>query len=89
MDLEALITQLAKYGQVRLGQYGTGHQGWHCSMELFIPGEGVSMEVKSEHSSAELSPMQAATQCAERLAAVLEGLKKAAPLELPTLGSRR
>lgn len=89
MDLESLLLQLAKYGQPRLGQYGTGSQGWHCSLNLFIPGEGVSMEVKSDHSSAEMSPMEAATQCAERLAAVLEGLKKAAPVELPALGTRR
>jgi len=89
MDLESLLLQLAKYGQPRLGQYGTNSRGWHCSLDLFIPGEGVKMEVKSDHSSADMTPMEAATQCAERLQGVLEGIKKQAPIEIPTLGTRR
>jgi hypothetical protein len=86
--LEKLLTELAKYGQVRMGQFGTNSSGWHCYMELFVPGEGVRMEVKSDHSSANMTPMEAATQCAERLQAILEGIKKQAPIEIPALGMR-
>lgn len=88
MTLEALLLELSRYGQVRLGQYGTGNSKWHCSLDLFVTGKGVSMEIKSDHNS--MTPIQAAMQCSDRLVAALNEMKEqSAKITLPTLGSTR
>jgi hypothetical protein len=87
MDLERLLIEMSRYGKVRIGQYGTSDRGWHCSMEVFIAGDGIALEVKSDHSSANLTPLQAATQCSERLVALMNEMKeKSKNTSLATLG---
>lgn len=90
MTLETLLLELSRYGQVRIGQYGSGSTGWHCSLNLFVTGKGVSMEIMSEHSSANMTPMQAAMQCSDRLVAALNEMKEQSnKVTLPTIGSGR
>ena len=63
--LEYVLTEMAQFGKVIIGQYGVSNSLWHCSVKMFVTGEGISFEVKSsfDHSS----PMSAAKECLQRL----------------------
>ncbi len=71
-DLSELLKVMMRYGQPRLGIYGTS--GWHCSVNMNTNTTGTSFEVKSDFNLAD--PYLAAKQCMERIHSALEALKR-------------
>ena len=90
MNLEQVLNELSRYGQVRIGQYGE-KSGWHCGLDLFVTGKGVPMKIGSDHNT-ENTAMRAAMECSDRLLAALNEMKEQASrptiLPTPTLGER-
>ncbi len=70
MSLEQILAALARHGRTRIGQYGMSDGNWHCCVNMHVEAIGASFEVKSTFDHP--SPMSAARQCAERVAAVLK-----------------
>lgn len=64
-SLEDVLLDLARWGQPRLGQYGSNHNGWHCSVEVNVTPVGVKFEARSEFRHA--TPVEAATACRDNL----------------------
>lgn len=70
-NLEATLTELARYGRPRLGMYSGG---WHCCVDMNTNTTGTSFEVKSDFGMAE--PATAARQCLERIHGALAALEQ-------------
>lgn len=73
-ELRELAEQLTRFGKVAIFNRGGG---WSCNCEMFVTGEGVSVEIKSdrEHRTIEA----AIQQCLERCINCIEDLKNKAP----------
>lgn len=63
-SVERMLLELAMFGQPRLGIYGSGY-GWHCSVNMFVTGQGIQFEVKSSFDH--LTPISAVKECMQRL----------------------
>lgn len=74
--LEDVLLELAKWGQPRLGQYGSNHNGWHCSIEVNVTPVGVKFEAKSDFRLP--TPLAAAIECRENLRAAVKAIGGAA-----------
>lgn len=70
--LEDVLLDLAKWGQPRLGQYGSNHSGWHCSIEVNVTPVGVKFEAKSDFKKP--TPLAAAIECRENLQAAVKAI---------------
>ncbi len=69
--LEDLLAVLSLYGKPRTGVFGSDGT-WHCVVDVYVSGAGVSFEVKSEFKHT--SPRSAAIQCVERLQEALSSI---------------
>lgn len=65
-SLEDVLLELSKWGRARVGQYGSNHSGWHCSVEVNVTPVGVKFEAKSE-SFDHPTPTEAAISCRKNL----------------------
>lgn len=74
--LEDVLLDLAKWGQPRVGQYGSTHNGWHCSVEVNVTPVGVKFEAKSDFKHA--TPLEAALMCRKNLQAAVKAIGGAA-----------
>ncbi len=68
VTLDQILLALARHGRTRIGQYNSSN--WHCTVEMHVAAAGVSFEVKSSFDHT--SPISAARECAERVAAALK-----------------
>ena len=73
--LEDILLELAKWGQPRVGQYGTDGT-WHCSVEVNVTPVGVKFEAKSDFKKP--TPLAAAIECRENLQAAVKAIGGAA-----------
>jgi hypothetical protein len=74
--LEDVLLELAKWGQPRVGQYGSNHNGWHCCVEVNVTPVGVKFEAKSDFNVP--TPLAAALQCRANLLAAVKAIGGAA-----------
>ena len=73
MTTDEILADLYRYGMPRLGVYGNASgNGWHCCVDLWIAGDGISFEVKSDFRMG--TAHEAAVQCWARLQAALASL---------------
>lgn len=70
-SVEMMLLELSMFGQPRLGIYGIS-SGWHCSVHVFVTGEGIQFEVKSSFSHP--TPASAIKECMQRLYEALSKL---------------
>lgn len=75
-SLESVLKKLALFGDPRLGKFSRGKPGWHCHVEIFATGKGISFDVASDFDSQ--TPLEAAQMCLDRLDECLTGLKQLA-----------
>ncbi|MCK7542915.1 hypothetical protein MLC59_01860 [Marinobacter bryozoorum] len=66
--------QLTRFGEVAIFNHGNG---WVCKCETFVTGEGVKVEIKSDHRHRTIEA--AIQQCLDRCIACIEDLKSKAP----------
>lgn len=69
-SLEDVLAELCKFGNPRVSN--TGENEWYSSMKMFVTGEGVEFEIKSDFKST--SPLAAAQQCRDRMHSALKSL---------------
>lgn len=74
--LEAYLLEIARYGKPRLGMYS---KGWHCNVEMHVEAKGCSFDISSDFGRD--SPIDAATQCLERVRVALEGFGELKDME--------
>lgn len=65
ITLEELLLVATKYGKPRLSFHGSG---WYCAIDMNTTTPGSDFKVASEFGIA--TPMQAVTQCLDRVAVV-------------------
>ena len=70
--LEAVLVELSKWGQPRVGQYGNDGN-WHCCVEVNVTPVGVKFEAKSDFK--QKTPLDAAKQCRKNLLAAVNSIK--------------
>lgn len=70
LSTDEALNILQHYGKPKLGKYG----GWHCNVEVFVTGKGVSFEVKTDFKQS--SPNLAARECLRLLLAALKDIKE-------------
>lgn len=63
--LDYMLGEMSQFGKVTLGQYVTNDSSWHCSVKMFVVGQGISFEVKSSFDH--LTPVSAVKECMQRL----------------------
>ena len=73
--LEDVLLDLSKWGNPRVGQYGTDGK-WHCCVEVNVTPVGVKFEAKSDFN--QKTPTDAAIQCRENLRAAVKAIGGAA-----------
>lgn len=71
LKLEVCLEELAKYGEPRLSKCD---KGWHCSIDVFVTGEGVEFKVRTDFR--QKTPTDAANNCYALLMKALEKIKK-------------
>lgn len=71
-SLEECLRELQMFGKPKLGVYNDA-MGWHCSINMFVVGEGIAFEVKSEFNHK--TPLEAAKVCIERTYSALKDLQ--------------
>ncbi len=69
-SLEDVLAELCKFGNPRVSN--TGENEWYSCMKMFVTGEGVEFEIKSDFKSP--TPLQAAQQCRDRMHSALKSL---------------
>ena len=75
MNLEEILIYLSQFGKPRIGIYST--QGWHCNVEMFVTGKGISFEIKSDFGHE--TPLAAAQCCKRRLEDTLAQIQSNLP----------
>jgi hypothetical protein len=71
--LDESLVELSMFGQPRLGIYNSD-MTWHCSVDMFVTGQGIKFEIKSEFSHK--TPMEATRVCIQRVHEALSKLTK-------------
>lgn len=74
--LEDVLLDLAKWGKARVGQYGSGHNGWHCHVDVTVTQVGITFEAKSDFKHA--TPLDAALVCRQNLRDAVKAIGGAA-----------
>ncbi len=69
-SIEACLLELEKYGNPWLAKQKSG---WFTSIDVFVTGEGVEFEVKSDFGHAK--PKDALNQCFSRLVIAIRDIK--------------
>jgi hypothetical protein len=72
MTIEEGLAELCKFGNAGLSRLDRG--GWHCVLKMFVSGEGVSFDVRSNFNHG--SPIEAVRTCYDRMNATLIQLGK-------------
>ena len=75
-DVQSVLLFLSKYGRPRLSMTGTDLK-WHCRIEMFVTGEGICFEIKTDYQQA--TPLNAVQKCAELMIKALDDLNKKTP----------
>ncbi len=70
LTTDEALEKLESYGSPRLGKY----DGWHCAINVFVTGKGVSFEVKTDFKQS--SPNLAARECLRLLFSALKDIKE-------------
>jgi hypothetical protein len=70
--LAEILRDLQRYGKPRLGIYGDDDR-WNCVIEMRVSAPGAETKIRSDWVS---DPLVAATQCRQRVLAVLDDLRK-------------
>lgn len=71
MPLEECLLELAKYGNPRVCKMDNG---WYSRIDVFVTGEGVNFEVKSEHNHR--TAKDAANECYQLLHKAFKKIKE-------------
>ena len=71
MPLEECLTELEKYGRPSLRK--VNGSGWRTSIDVFVTGQGVEFEVKSNLDCE--TPVIAANECYQRLVKAIKQIK--------------
>lgn len=66
LGVEQLLDILCKFGEPRLGVYGSG---WHCSIKMHVSCVGSDFEIRSEFGCP--TQIAAVRQCCDRVYEVL------------------
>ena len=74
--LEDVLQDLAKWGKTRVGQYGSGHSGWHCNVDVTVTPVGITFEAKSDFKHE--TPLEAALVCRQNLRDAVKAIGGAA-----------
>lgn len=65
-SLEDILMELAKWGQPRVGIYGSDGL-WHCCIEVNVTAVGIKCKCEAESSYDCKTPIEAALECRKNL----------------------
>lgn len=63
--------ELSRFGEIAIFNHG---KGWRCKCEMFVSGQGVKVEVSSDHHMPSIE--SAIAQCLERCMACIKELNE-------------
>lgn len=83
MELSQTLEYLTKFGHPKLTHNESmGKMGWTCRIEMFVVGQGIEFEIKSEFICP--TALDAAQQCKQRMEETLTKIAQS----MPALGTR-
>jgi hypothetical protein len=68
--LEAVLKDLTKYGKPRISCHDD--MKWYCAIDVFVTGDGIDFKVASDFK--QVTPLNAAQQCHERLREAMKNI---------------
>jgi len=71
-QLEHCLLELSLFGKPRLGVFND-QMLWNCSIEMFVTGQGICFEVKSDFTHK--TPLSAVKECMSRVYNALKDLE--------------